>query len=45
VYTDSNICDTLGHSVEVSIHYVHMRFIVMFNYDYLVVENDDTKIC
>jgi hypothetical protein len=24
-------------------HYVHMRFIVMFNYDYLIVKNDDTK--
>jgi hypothetical protein len=24
-------------------HYVHMRFMVMYNYDYLVVENDDTK--
>jgi hypothetical protein len=24
-------------------HYVHMRFMLMFNYDYLVVENDDTK--
>jgi hypothetical protein len=31
------------HSIEVPFHYVHMRFIVMFNYDYLVVENDDTK--
>jgi hypothetical protein len=30
-------------NVEVLFHYVHMRFIVMFNYDYLVVENDDTK--
>jgi hypothetical protein len=25
-------------------HYVHMRFMVMFNYDYMVVENDDTTI-
>jgi hypothetical protein len=24
-------------------HHVHMRFMVMFNYDYLVVKNDDTK--
>jgi hypothetical protein len=24
-------------------HHVHMRFMVRFNYDYLVVENDDTK--
>jgi hypothetical protein len=31
------------HSIEVPFHYVHMRFIIMFNYDYLVVENDDTK--
>jgi hypothetical protein len=30
-------------SVEVTFHYVHMRFIVMFNYDYLIVENDDNK--
>jgi hypothetical protein len=29
--------------VEVTFHYVHMRFIVMFNYDYLIVENDDNK--
>jgi hypothetical protein len=26
-----------------SFHYVHMRFTVMFNYNYLIVENDDTK--
>jgi hypothetical protein len=26
-----------------AIHYIHMRFMTMFNYDYLVVENDDTK--
>jgi hypothetical protein len=32
------------HFVEVTFHYVHMRFMVMFNYDYLVVENDDNKI-
>jgi hypothetical protein len=31
------------HFVEVLFHYVHMRFVVMFNYDYFVVENDDTK--
>jgi hypothetical protein len=31
------------HSVEVSFHYDHMRFMIIFNYDYLVVENDDTK--
>jgi hypothetical protein len=29
--------------VEVLFHYVYMRFMVMFNYDYLIVENDDTK--
>jgi hypothetical protein len=31
------------HSIEVLYHHVHMRFIVIFNYDYLLVENDDTK--
>jgi hypothetical protein len=30
-------------NVEVLYHHVHMRFMVRFNYDYLVVENDDTK--
>jgi hypothetical protein len=30
-------------NVEVVYHYVHMRFMVMFNYDYLAVENDDTN--
>jgi hypothetical protein len=24
-------------------YYVHMRVMFMLNYDYLVVENDDTK--
>jgi hypothetical protein len=31
------------HFVEVLFHYVHMILMVMFNDDYLVVENDDTK--
>jgi hypothetical protein len=31
------------HSVEVLFHHVPMRFMVMFNYGYLVVKNDDTK--
>jgi hypothetical protein len=33
------------HSIEVLYHYVHMKIMVMvmLNYDYLVVENDDTK--
>jgi hypothetical protein len=30
-------------NVEVLFHYVHMRFMIMFNYDYLVVKIDDTK--
>jgi hypothetical protein len=30
-------------NVEVIYHHVHMRFMVRFNYDYLVVENNDTK--
>jgi hypothetical protein len=32
-----------SHSVEVLYHLVHMRFMVMFNFDYLVVENDDIE--
>jgi hypothetical protein len=32
-----------SHSVEVLYHHVHMRFMVMFNFDYLVVENDDIE--
>jgi hypothetical protein len=31
------------HSVEVLFHHVHMRLMVRFNYDYLVVEVNDTK--
>jgi hypothetical protein len=34
---------SLCSNVEVLYHHVHMRFMVRFNYDYLVVENDDTK--
>jgi hypothetical protein len=34
---------SLCSNVEVLYHYVHMRFMVMFNYDHLVVENDDAK--
>jgi hypothetical protein len=30
-------------NVEVLYHHIHMRFIVRFNYDYLVVEINDTK--
>jgi hypothetical protein len=30
-------------NVEVLYHHVHMRFMVRFNYDYLVIKNDDTK--
>jgi hypothetical protein len=30
-------------NVEVLCHHVRMRLMVMFNYDYLVVKNDDTK--
>jgi hypothetical protein len=28
---------------EMLYHHVHMRFMDMFNYDYLIVKNDDTK--
>jgi hypothetical protein len=34
---------SLCTNIEVLFHHVHMRFIVMFNYDYLIVKNDDTK--
>jgi hypothetical protein len=30
-------------NVEVLYHHVHMRFMVIFNYDYLVVKINDTK--
>jgi hypothetical protein len=30
-------------NIEVIYHHIHMRFMVRFNYDYLVVKNDDTK--
>jgi uncharacterized protein YqiB (DUF1249 family) len=31
------------HSIEVVYHYDLMRFMIMYNYDNLAVENDDTK--
>jgi hypothetical protein len=34
---------SLCSNVEVLYHHVYMRFMVRFNYDYLIVENDDTK--
>jgi hypothetical protein len=34
---------SLCSNVEVLYHHVHMRFMVMFNYDNLVVEINDTK--
>jgi hypothetical protein len=34
---------SLCTNIDVLFHHVHMRFIIMFNYDYLVVENDDTR--
>jgi hypothetical protein len=43
--TPSNIGEacSLCSNIEVIYHHVYMRFMVRFNYDYLVVENDDTK--
>jgi hypothetical protein len=32
------------HSIEVLSHLVHMRLMVRFNYDYLVVKINDTKM-
>jgi hypothetical protein len=40
---DTGEACSLCLNIEVLFHYVHMRIMVMFNYDYLVVENDDTK--
>jgi hypothetical protein len=36
------VCSVCSN-VEVLYHHVHIRFMVRFNYDYLVVKNDDTK--
>jgi hypothetical protein len=43
--TPSNMSEacSLCLNVEVLYHHVHMRFMVRFNYDCLVVKNDDTK--
>jgi hypothetical protein len=30
-------------SIEVLFHHVHMRLMIMINYDYLIVEINDTK--
>jgi hypothetical protein len=35
---------SLRPNIEVLYHYVHMIFMVMFNFDYIVVGNDDTKM-
>jgi hypothetical protein len=34
---------SLCPNVEVLYHHVHMIYMVISNYDYLVVKNDDTK--
>jgi hypothetical protein len=34
---------SLCPNIEVLYHHVHMRFMVMLNYGYLVVENEDAK--
>jgi hypothetical protein len=34
---------SLCSNVEVLYHYVYMRIMIMFNYDYMVVEINDTK--
>jgi hypothetical protein len=43
--TPSNMGEacSLCLNIEVLYHHVHMRFMVRFNYDYLVVKIDDTK--
>jgi hypothetical protein len=34
---------SLCSNVEVLYHYVHMRFMIMFNYDYMAVKINDIK--
>jgi hypothetical protein len=43
--TPSDMCEaySLCTNVEVLYLYVHMRFMVTLNYDYLIVKNNDTK--
>jgi hypothetical protein len=45
--TPSDMSETcsLCSNIEVLYHHVYMRFMIMFNYDYLIVENDNTKNC
>jgi hypothetical protein len=43
IASDMGEACSLCSNVEVLYHHVHMRFMVRFNYDYLVVRNDDTK--
>jgi hypothetical protein len=42
--SDMGVACSLCSNVEVLYHQVHMRFMVRFNYDYLVVENADLKM-
>jgi hypothetical protein len=41
--SDTGEACSLCSNIEVLYHHVHMRFMVRFKYDYLVVKNDDTK--
>jgi hypothetical protein len=41
--SDMHDACSLCSNIEVLCHHVHTRFMVMFNYDYLVVEINDTK--
>jgi hypothetical protein len=41
--TSSDMGEACSLCSKVLFHYVYMIFMVMFNYDYLVVKNDDTK--
>jgi hypothetical protein len=41
--SDTDEACSLCSNIEVLYRHVHMRFMVRFNYNYLVVKNDDTK--
>jgi hypothetical protein len=41
--SDMSEACSLCSNVEVLYHYVHMRFVIMFKYDYMVTKINDTN--
>jgi hypothetical protein len=41
--SDTGEVCSLCPNIDVLYHHAYMRFMVIFNYDYLVVKNDDNK--